>query len=184
MGYMMSPPYMSTYPANQNYTQSRLNQMEQQYPQFAMQQQQMQQPMQQQMVQQPMQQVQQAQQMVNARMVTGKEEALGVPVDFSGALMVFTDVSHGKIYTKAFNMGTGSADIHAYNLDNTPEPVSSNGLNPEGYVTRKEYNELLDIITGGGSNATESTNDSTKSNGNAKSQNGTSSESGSKNAGR
>lgn len=175
MSYMMSPYMPNAYPANQNYSQARLNQMEQQYPQFAMQQ-----PMQQQMVQQP---VQQTQQMVNARMVTSKEEALGVPVDFSGALMVFTDVSHGKIYTKAFNTGTGSADIHTYDLDNTPETTSS-VLDSSEYVTRKEYNELLEIITGGTSNADKPNNDSNKVNGSQKSTNGSGSESGSKNAGR
>lgn len=69
---------------------------------------------------QSMQQVPQMQQQVannlQCRAVTGKEEALGVPVDFSGALMVFPDVAHGKVYTKAFNMSTGAADFKEYAL--------------------------------------------------------------------
>lgn len=45
------------------------------------------------------------------RPVTSKEEAMGVPVDFMGALMVFPDLGHGKIYLKRFNANTGSADF-------------------------------------------------------------------------
>lgn len=45
------------------------------------------------------------------RPVTSKEEAMGVPVDFMGALMVFPDLSHGKVYLKRFNQNTGSADF-------------------------------------------------------------------------
>lgn len=176
MSYMMSPYMPNAYPMYQNPTQTRLAQMEQQY---------LPQPMQQQMQQQMPQTVQQPQQqMLNARMVTGKEEALAVPVDFSGAVMVFADVSHNKIYTKAFNQGTGSADIHTYILDDTQDPVQTGNFNADNYVTRKEYNELLDIITGGASNADKSNNDSVKGNGNAKSTNGPGTESGSKNAGR
>lgn len=45
------------------------------------------------------------------RPVTSKEEAVGVPVDFMGSLMVFPDMGHGKVYVKRFNSQTGSADF-------------------------------------------------------------------------
>ena len=53
---------------------------------------------------------QQAQSGLSGRMVTSREEALGVPVDFMGGLMIFPDVSHGAIYTKLFNSQTGQID--------------------------------------------------------------------------
>lgn len=50
------------------------------------------------------------------RMVTSKEEALGVPVDFSGSPMVFPDLAHGVIYIKQFNPGTGAADLREFRI--------------------------------------------------------------------
>lgn len=35
--------------------------------------------------------------------VSSKEEAMAAPADFSGAPMVFTDFSHGKVYIKQWN---------------------------------------------------------------------------------
>lgn len=54
---------------------------------------------------------QQAQPMISGRMVTSREEALGVPVDFMGGVTVLPDLSHGRIYTKVFNPQTGNADF-------------------------------------------------------------------------
>lgn len=53
---------------------------------------------------------------IQGRMVTSKEEALGVPVDFSGTPMYFPDMSHGVIYCKKFNLGTGAADFGEFRL--------------------------------------------------------------------
>lgn len=129
--------------------QARLTQMEQQYPQFAQ--------------QQPAPPATQTQapmpQGLNARAVTSKEEALGVPVDFSGALMVFTDVSHGKVYTKAFNMSTGSADFKEYALTEAPVATATSASPvavENDYVTHKELNELIVKFLGGNGNAVQS----------------------------
>lgn len=40
---------------------------------------------------------------IQGRMVTSKEEALGVPVDFSGAPILLADLSHNAIFVKKFN---------------------------------------------------------------------------------
>ena len=48
------------------------------------------------------------------RAVTSREEALGVPVDFSGRPMTLLDTTHGKIWVKTFNPNTGSADLTEY----------------------------------------------------------------------
>lgn len=42
------------------------------------------------------------------RPVASLEEAKAVPTDFSGAVTVMTDFSHGMIYTKALNYQDGT----------------------------------------------------------------------------
>lgn len=147
--------YPVAQPMMQNPYQARLTQMEQTYPQFAQQ------------TTQQMQTGQVAQQGPIARAVTSKEEALGVPVDFSGALMVFTDVSHGKVYTKSFNMSTGAADFREYAVVAQPSsatPVEAVDVAQQGndYVTHKELNELIAQILGGNRNAIQPDNDGNK----------------------
>lgn len=48
------------------------------------------------------------------RMVTSREEALGVPADFSGQPMVFPDLAHGSIYLKQFNAQTGASEFKEF----------------------------------------------------------------------
>lgn len=62
---------------------------------------------------------------LTGRMVTSREEALGVPVDFSGQPMVFPDLAHGAIYVKVFNAGTGASDFREYRLQagDTDQPT-------------------------------------------------------------
>ena len=57
---------------------------------------------------------QQPEQPLFCRAVTSREEALGVPVDFSGRPMTLLDTTHGKIWVKTFNPNTGSADLTEY----------------------------------------------------------------------
>ena len=68
---------------------------------------------------QPMQGMQQEEPMV-CRMVTGPEEARGVPVDFSGRPMTFLDLPHGRIFVKAFDKGSGSAVFREFRLAEEP----------------------------------------------------------------
>ena len=46
-----------------------------------------------------------------SRPVSSKEEAQATAADFSGAMMVFPDVAHGRVYLKRWNMQTGAADF-------------------------------------------------------------------------
>lgn len=50
---------------------------------------------------------------MNGRMVTSREEALGVPVDFN-APVILPDLAHGVVYVKIFNQQTGAADFIEY----------------------------------------------------------------------
>lgn len=80
-----------------------------------------------QMMQQPVQQVQPTQlsaaNALQGRMVTSREEALGVPVDFSGQPMLFPDLAHGVVYVKQFNPGTGASDFREFRLNAMPTPA-------------------------------------------------------------
>lgn len=82
--------------------------------------------------------------MLNGRMVTSREEALGIPVDFNGGVTIMPDISHGSIYTKVFNTQTGSADFVEYR-----RVTSENVVQPEApkapveeYATKAQLEEL------------------------------------------
>lgn len=72
---------------------------------------------------------QQQEQPLFCRAVTSREEALGVPVDFSGRPMTLLDTTHGKIWVKTFNPNTGSADLSEYRRV-APEQVESPAFVP------------------------------------------------------
>lgn len=91
-----------------------------------------------------------------SRPVSSREEAQATAADFSGAMMVFPDVAHGRVYLKRWNMQTGAADF----LEFGPvETVAENATVPE-YVCmqtyrddmerlQKELAELKGVIAGG-----------------------------------
>lgn len=62
------------------------------------------------------QQAQQADAMLYCRMVASADEARGVPVDFNGRPMVFPHLSAGRIYVKAFDVGSGSAVFREFRM--------------------------------------------------------------------
>lgn len=80
---------------------------------------------------------------LSGRMVTSREEALGVPVDFMGGLMIFPDVSHGAIYTKLFNSQTGQTDFAEYRRVARPEPKTEA---PEAYALESDVQALRDKV--------------------------------------
>lgn len=49
-----------------------------------------------------------------SRIVASKEEAMGVPADFNGNLMVFPDITHNRVFVKRWNYQTGAADFIEY----------------------------------------------------------------------
>ena len=76
------------------------------------------------------------------RPVASLEEAKAVPTDFTGALLVLTDFSHGAIYTKSLNYQDGSAIFKTYRMegynDNPPATVQQV---PE-YAEKKDLDAL------------------------------------------
>lgn len=57
------------------------------------------------------QQPQQAQMALSGRPVTSREEAAGLPMDFTAGAMYMPDLAHGVIYAKIFNSNTGEAPL-------------------------------------------------------------------------
>lgn len=70
------------------------------------------------------------------RPVASIEEARAVQTDFSGALTIMPDLSHGYIYTKQLNLQTGCADFAAYSRVQDAPKVQTD------YVARGEFDEL------------------------------------------
>lgn len=117
----------------QNYSipvmQSRLNQMEQQYPQFQQNGYYGQAPV----YQSPftVQQNQAIAQGLKGRPVTSIDEAKASMIDLDGSVFVFPDYGNNKIYTKQINLD-GTATIKTYTLDTSGLNHDSDNTHPAG----------------------------------------------------
>lgn len=90
---------------------------------------------------QQMQQPQPMQQnMISGRMVTSREEALGVPVDFMAGMTVLPDMSHGRIYVKIFDKNTGGANVVEF------VPAKAEEETPSAKELEKRVQKLEDVI--------------------------------------
>lgn len=70
-----------------------------------------------------------------SRLVTNKEEANAVSADFSGAVMVFPDLTNNRVYIKRWDYQSGSAVFMEF------APVGE-GKPAPAYVTREEFDSL------------------------------------------
>lgn len=97
---------------------------------------------------QPVQPVPQpAQGLSNAsRPVTSKEEALGIAADFSGALMLFPDITHNRVYIKRWNLQTGSAEFGEF----APIPPAAQENQQEQqnmtFASLQDFQDLKDLV--------------------------------------
>lgn len=119
--------------------QQRLNQMEQQYPQFANGNQIFQNPQMMQSQVQPMNNI------LKGRAVTSIDEAKAAMIDLDGSVFVFPDMANKKIYTKQINLD-GTASLNVYSLD---EPVVNNVSKTEeqSVVTKEEFDNTISQLT-------------------------------------
>ena len=83
---------------------------------------------------------QQQEQPLFCRAVTSREEALGVPVDFSGRPMTLLDTTHGKIWVKTFNPNTGSADLAEYRR------VAPEQAEAPAFVPMSDFQQLQGVV--------------------------------------
>lgn len=76
-----------------------------------------------------------------SRLVSSREEAVAVPADFGGSLMIFPDITHHRIYVKCWNMQTGAADF----VEFAPlEPVEA--APSVEYATAADMQELKEYL--------------------------------------
>ena len=80
------------------------------------------------------------------RPVASMEEAKAVPTDFSGALLVLTDFSHGAIYTKALNYQDGSAIFRTYRLEGYYAPPEPQIEKLPEYADKKDLDALRALL--------------------------------------
>lgn len=82
-----------------------------------------------------------------SRPVSSREEAQATAADFSGALMVFPDVAHGRVYLKRWNLQAGAADF----MEFAPVPEVTKAESPPAepavaYVPLTTYQEDMDKL--------------------------------------
>ena len=71
---------------------------------------------------------------LNARYVTGREEAVAAQILPDGNLWIFADAAHGRLYTKQVNPQNGLAEFREYMLQTAPEPQQPQQTAPQ-YAT-------------------------------------------------
>ena len=73
-----------------------------------------------------------------SRPVSGKEEAMAAAADFSGAMMLFPDIAHGRVYLKRWNMQTGAADFLEFAPVVEQRPVQTEYVSMQAFQTELE----------------------------------------------
>lgn len=130
--YSNYPAYNPGYNSVQPYGNQMMTQMPQQIP-----------------PQMPIQAPQAAQQIGQgispaSRPVSNRDEANAVQADFSGAMMLFPDVTHNRIYLKRWNMNTGAAEFAEF-APVVPENVVEEHNTP-AFATTEQVDELKGLL--------------------------------------
>jgi hypothetical protein len=80
-------------------------------------------------------------QYLKCKPVSSKEEAKACQIDLDGSLNVFTDIGHGRIYTKQIN-NDGTATFKTYAVTKEEDPNESS----KEYITRDEFNKVIQSL--------------------------------------
>lgn len=78
------------------------------------------------------------------RMVSSREEAAGIPVDFSGNLMVFVDRQNNQIYTKRWDEQRGATAFGVF-APVPQQPQNSQEQNPIMQMLGSMQQQISDI---------------------------------------
>ena len=78
-----------------------------------------------------------------SRPVSSREEAQACAADFSGALMIFPDLAHSRVYLKRWNMQTGAADFVEFS---PVTDVSTEEVPQAEYVCLQTYQEDMEKL--------------------------------------
>lgn len=83
----------------------------------------------------------------SSRPVTNREEALGTPADFSGAPMVFPDITHNRVYIKRWNIQTGNADFMEYvSPVTTTQTVEQSQKQDVIFASLQDFQDLQETV--------------------------------------
>lgn len=84
-----------------------------------------------------------------SRPVTSREEAMGVAADFSGAPMVFPDVTHDRVYIKRWDLATGGPAFQEYApVLRAQTEMGRNDVpgTETAWVSLQDFQDLQDIV--------------------------------------
>lgn len=82
-------------------------------------------------------------QFFKCRPVSSKEEARAFQIDLDGSLWVFTDIGNQRIYTKQINPdGTASFNTYVLTIEKEENPYN----NPSEFVTKEEFNKVIQTL--------------------------------------
>ncbi len=77
---------------------------------------------------------QMAQPMLSGRIVSSREEAQAIPMDYAAGAMYMPDLPHGVIYAKVVNTATGEAPLMAFRLAQEEPKKEAPGYATIAYV--------------------------------------------------
>lgn len=77
-----------------------------------------------------------------SRLVASREEAMGVAADFSGALMMFPDITHDRVYIKRWNYQTGAADFMEF------APAVQAAPQQPAFASVQDLQDLQSVVDG------------------------------------
>lgn len=80
------------------------------------------------------------------RPVASKAEAQAVPTDFSGNMLVMTDIANGAIYTKALDPTTGSAQFVTYLRAADQESGAVHTVVEVQYASLEDVNKAVSAV--------------------------------------
>lgn len=84
-------------------------------------------------------------QQIICRPVASYEEALGLPSDLNGALIIMPDFGHGMIYTKQLNFQTGQAPVNMFKHMPNAQPTAPQDYAPMLAEMERRLKHLEDM---------------------------------------
>lgn len=78
--------------------------------------------------------------------VTNREEANAVSADFSGALMVFPDITNNRVYIKRWNIQAGAAEFMEFVPLVRPQQPQESQPAPAVFASAQELQDLQSLV--------------------------------------
>lgn len=82
----------------------------------------------------------------SSRPVTNRDEANAVSADFSGALMVFPDITNNRVYIKRWNVQAGAAEFMEFVPSLQAQPVREFSREEAAFASRQDLQNLQELV--------------------------------------